>query len=119
MNTLAGNAPSLMMLAILFGVPTTVVYYERRGQYARRIRAWRRRMTAMSDQPFHLQLLTPGERASLIGHGGQTSDDWADTWAADFLAGRRDRPPTCGDYLREFGRHPRVEPADDRTLVRH
>lgn len=115
MVTLADNAPSLLMLTILFGVPTAIVYYDRRGRYDKYVRAWRRRMTAMSDRPFHLGLLNTDERMHLLDRRGQTSDEWARTWAADFIAGRRDRQPTCGDYLRDFGKRPRVEPADTQA----
>jgi len=121
MLMLTGNQASILMLAVIVGVPTAVVYYDRRGRYSKYVRAWRRRMSRMADQPFHLQLLNTNERRHLVGRHGQTSDDWARTWAADFLAGRRNRQPTCADYLAEFGRHPHVEAtetAETRTSVR-
>jgi len=88
-------------------------YYraKQRLRLAKRVRAWRRRMTAMADRPFHLQLLTSAERSRLIGRGGLTTEQWARAWAADFIAGRRDRQPTCGDYLKGFGRRPKVRRA--------
>jgi hypothetical protein len=118
MVMLTGTQAALLTLAIIVGVPTAIVYYDRRGRYGKYVRAWRRRISAMADQPFHLRLLTANERRHLVGRHGQTSDEWARTWAADFIAGRRDCQPTCADYLDEFGRHPSVQPAEDRTYVR-
>jgi len=118
MDTLANNAPSLLMLAILFGVPTALVYYDRRGRYSKYVRAWRRRMSRMADRPFHLGLLTTNERAYLVGRHGQTSEEWARTWAAHMMAGHCDHQPTCADYLHDFGRHPHVQTAETRTSVR-
>lgn len=77
---------------------------------ARLLRRWRARMESMAAAPFHLRLLTPGERARLIGHGGIDSGQWMRSVAAEFIAGRRDSAPTCGEYLEAFGRHPRVRP---------
>lgn len=91
----------------------------RKRRNARRIRNWRERMTAMGDQPFHLKLLTKTERTQLIGRNGLTSDQWARSWAADFIAGRRNHQPTCADYLHEFGEQPTVRPAKTRTPVRN
>jgi len=115
MLMLTGNQAALLMLAVIIGTPTAVVYYDRRGRYRKHVRAWRRRMTAMADQPFHLRLLSDNERLYLIGRHGQTSDEWVSAWAADMVAGRCDHQPTCGEYLRGFGRHPHVRIAEDQS----
>lgn len=75
------------------------------------IRAWRDRMTAMPDQPFYLGLLTATERSRLIGRNGLTSEQWFYAVSADVHNGRRERMPTCSDYLHEFGRRPKIRPA--------
>jgi len=118
MVMLTGNQAALLMLAIVFGAPTALVYYDRRGRYSKHVRAWRRRMSRMADQPFHLRLLNPNEQQYLINRHGQTSEEWARTWAADMMAGRCDHQPTCGDYLAGFGKRPHVETPEDRTHVR-
>lgn len=115
--TCIAAALGLLLLARWYWVEIRTLRRKRRN--ARRIRDWRNRMTAMAAQPFHLKLLTKTERADLIGRTGLTSDQWARQWAADFIAGRRDRPPTCGDYLHEFGEQPTVRPAKTRTPVRN
>lgn len=104
------NWTCLLLIAIAFAPFTAIVYYERRGRYGKWIRAWRRRMIAMADKPFHLRLLTKDERSGLIGRDGLTTDEWALAWAADFIAGRRDHQPTCAEYLAGFGTRPRVLP---------
>lgn len=88
-------------------------------RYTKQIRTWRQRIAATADQLFSVQLLTKTERNRLIGRNGLTSDEWARRCAADIAAGRRDRLPTCADYLREFGKRPKVRPAENRTLVRN
>jgi hypothetical protein len=105
------NWTSLLLIAFAFAPFTAFVYHDRRGRYGKRIRTWRRRMTAMADQPFHLRLLTNTERSRLIGRGGLTTDEWARAWAADFIAGRRDHQPTCAEYLAGFGTRPKVRQA--------
>lgn len=78
---------------------------------ARRIRAWRARIEAVPERPFHLRLLSRSERYRLIGRGRVNSEQWFRAVAAEFVAGRRASMPTCAQYLAEFGRHPRVRPA--------
>jgi len=122
----SNSANILVAVSAAVGVALLGLWYwrearqlRRRFRRARRIRAWRARMTAMADQPFHLKLLTSAERSRLIGRGGLNSEQWARTWAADFIAGRREGQPTCGDYLAEFGTRPTVRPAETRTPVRN
>ena len=113
------NWTAALIFLTLYVAPSAAFVYRRRyGRYAKQIRAWRRRLAATPDQPFHLRQLTPAERNRLIGRGGLTSDEWFRAVAADFVAGRRDHMPTCVDYLHEFGQHPPVQAAEPRTLVR-
>lgn len=102
------NWTAAVFMALYVAPFAVFVYQRRRGRYAKRIRAWRQRIAAAADRPFHLRLLSEPERSRLIGRGGMTSDEWFRTVAADFVAGRRDHMPTCGDYLTEFGRRPKV-----------
>lgn len=78
----------------------------RRRRFIKHVRAWRRRLTAVADQPFYFPSLTTYERSRFLGRNGQTSEQWARAAAADIDAGHR-TVPTFGDYLAEFGRHPK------------
>lgn len=109
---------ALAFVALTFGFELLGRWYWREAQQlrrrlrrAKRIRAWRERMTAMAARPFHMRMLTAGERSRLINASGQTSDEWFHAIAGDYVAGRREHMPTCGDYLAEFGRRPKVRSA--------
>ena len=104
------NWTAALIFLTLYVAPSAAFVYRRRyGRYAKQIRAWRRRLAATPDQPFHLRQLTPAERNRLIGRGGLTSDEWFRAVAADFVAGRRDngvKIPVAQRELRMLDRPP-------------
>lgn len=115
MRHLSGWGDTLVLGCTAYGLWVLTCWYWReftalRGR-ARRVRAWRERIGAVPERPFHLRLLSRSERYRLIGRGRVNSEQWFRAVAAEFVAGRRASMPTCGEYLAEFGRHPRVRPA--------
>lgn len=114
-HSLSGAGDVLVWFGMACGLQMLAAWYWREFKKlrirARRVRAWRSRIEAAPARPFHLGLLSRSERYRLIGRGRLNSEQWLRKAAGEFVAGHRASMPTCGEYLAEFGRHPRVAPA--------
>lgn len=112
-RSLSGAGDVLVWLSAACGAQMLAAWYWREFKKlrirARRVRAWRARMQAAAEKPFDMRLLSRSEATRLVGRGRVTTEQWARAAAADVMAGRRP-VPTCGEYLAEFGRRPRVVP---------